>query len=332
MDQIEVNIKLAENNKIYTLPIGKSDTILKLKEYCKIISKIPQDQQNLLYNGKLLLNEKNISDYNIENNHNIILVKKNYPNPLNHNSNHPNLNKNLSNNNNINSSNAKVLGPNDFAVMSRQLSDISSLYSNMDFNLFDNLTESLGLGRVTEMIGADPKKIKEMLKDPSIKNEFNNMMKDPSIAEIYYNHPAYRSIFKNPILNDKPEIINNFPQYFQMFQNMLKEKGRNPIENSGTGISVPPDPFGSLNNNQINQMMNSSGQIPNNSAFNNNDAGSKWNFINSGINIEYKEKYKEQLSQLKNMGFINEENNIQALKQSNGNIDNALDKLLKMNN
>ena len=156
------------------------------------------------------------------------------------------------------------------------------------------------------------------------------MMKDPSVAEIYFNHPVFREIFKNPVLNDEPEIINNFPQYFQMLQNVFKEKERNPIENSGTGISVPPDPFGSLNNNQINQMMNSSGQIPNNSAFNNNDAGR--NFINSGIIIDYKEKYKEKLSQLKNMGFTNEETNIQALKQINGNIDNALDKLLKMNN
>ena len=163
MDQIEVNIKLAENNKIYTLPIRKSDTILKLKEYCKIISKIPQDQQNLLYNRKLLLNEKHISDYNIENNHNIILVKKNDPNPLNQNSNHPNSNENFSNNNNINSSNAKVLGPNDISNMVRQLSDFSSIYSNMDFKLFDDLYEALGFGRIKEMVGADPKKIKEIL-------------------------------------------------------------------------------------------------------------------------------------------------------------------------
>ena len=67
------------------------------------------------------------------------------------------------------------------------------------------------------------------------------MTKDPSIAEIYFNHPVFREIFKNPVLNDEPGIINNFPQYFQMFQNVFKEKERNPIENSGTGISVPPD-------------------------------------------------------------------------------------------
>ena len=76
MEEIEVNIKLAENNKIYNILIRKVDTILKLKEYCKIISNIPTDQQNLLYNGIILSNEKLINDYNIENNHYIILAKK----------------------------------------------------------------------------------------------------------------------------------------------------------------------------------------------------------------------------------------------------------------
>ena len=69
MDQIEVNIKFVPNNQVYNLPVRKSDTILKLKEYCKVLSKIPEDQQNLLYKGEILLDDKLISNYNIENNH-----------------------------------------------------------------------------------------------------------------------------------------------------------------------------------------------------------------------------------------------------------------------
>ena len=75
MEEIEVNIKIATNNQIYSLPIRKSETILKLKEYWQIISNIPQAQQNLLYKGKILSNVKLIKDYEIENNHEIILVK-----------------------------------------------------------------------------------------------------------------------------------------------------------------------------------------------------------------------------------------------------------------
>ena len=110
---------------------------------------------------------------------------------------------------------------------------------------------------------------------------------------------------------------------------MFQKNERNSIENSGSGISVPPEPFDSSYNNQINQMKNPSSQISNINTFNNNNTRNKENFKNNGINIDYKEKYNKQLFQLKNMGFINEETNIQVLKKSNGNIDNAVDMLLK---
>ena len=71
--------------------------------------------------------------------------------------------------------------------------------------------------------------------------------------------------------------------------------------------------------------MNSSG-ISNINSFNNNNS-----IEISGIDINYKEKYKDKLSQLKDMGFINEERNLQALKQSKGNFNNAIENLLKYN-
>lgn len=77
--------------------------------------------------------------------------------------------------------------------------------------------------------------------------------------------------------------------------------------------------------------MNSSSQVTNINTFNNNNIGNKGNFINSEINIDYKEKYKGQLSQLKSMGFTNEEINIQVLKESKGNINNAIENLLIYN-
>ena len=110
--------------------------------------------------------------------------------------------------------------------------------------------------------------------------------------------------------------------------NTFQKNERNSIEDSESEISTPPDPFGNLFNNQINQLKNSSSQLPIINTFNNNNTGNKENFKNSGVNIDYKEKYKDQLSQLKNMGFFNEEINIQALKQSNGITENAIDMLL----
>ncbi len=46
--------------------------------------------------------------------------------------------------------------------------------------------------------------------------------------------------------------------------------------------------------------------------------------------MDYKDLYKDQLLKLKDMGFTNEEVNIDVLKKSGGNIDIAVEKLLNM--
>jgi len=68
-----------------------------------------------------------------------------------------------------------------------------------------------------------------------------------------------------------------------------------------------------------------------NSFNNNNSIEIKETFGNSGIDINFKEKHKDKLSQLKDMGFFNEERNLQSLKQSKGNFNSAIEILLKYN-
>jgi len=145
-----------------------------------------------------------------------------------------------------------------------------------------------------------------------------------------FNNPVLQEKIKNfPSLNFGLQNLHVllYPQFFQMAKNILPKQKENSIENYGTN---PPNPFESLDNNQINKMMDSSDQISNINNLNFNNTGNKENLGSNEINLDYKEKFKEQLSQLKNMGFINEETNIQVLKQSNGIIDDdALDNLLK---
>ena len=322
MEEIEVNIKLAENNKIYNILIRKVDTILKLKEYCKILSNIPQDQQNLLYNGKLLSNEKLIKDYNIENNHYIILAKKEDSKPVNtpleQNSDSSNSENNFFNNKNEN------------------IQNLLSIYNKIDMNKVDNLFQVLGLGNFSDF-GVDPQIYKEGLKGIStgeMMEKKKKMRDDPLFLEKYYNNPKLQKIFqKYPFVKNGLQNLEEIlvPQRILMLQNMFKEDDKKINESSKTEIPLPPEPFESLNNIQNSQMMNSSKLISNINTFNKNSTGNKEIFGNSGIEIDYKEKYKDQLSQLKDMGFINEENNIKALKNSNGNIYNALQKLLKQN-
>ena len=318
MEEIEVNIKLAANNKIYNLPIKKSETILKLKEYCHIISNIPSTQQNLLYKGKMLSNEKLIKDYDIENNCEIILVKTEEQ-------------KNV----NIQQfSDNKELNPKEIAKAFGQIPDLLSFCEKMDLYKIANYFQltvnrnSSGPSKLKTQV------LKNSLKDPSTRYYIKNINKDPSFAEEFFSKPKIQKDIQDiPILRtwlQHPEIYLT-PQNFQKILNMFKEDEKNIIESSNIGISVPPDPFGSLNNNQNIQTMNSSGQISNINFFNNNSIGNKKIFGNNEIDIDYKKEYKNQLSQLKDMGFTNEETNIQALKYSKGNINNAIEMILKYN-
>ena len=181
MDQIEVNIKLAQNNHLYTLPIRKLDTIYKLKEYCQVLSQIPQDQQNLFYEGKILLNEKLISDYNIEDNHNILLEKKEDQKsvnvPLNQNSN-------------------KEIKQDKISISSNKQPDIISFINNIDLNQLENFYQSLGFGKYSEITGVELQTVKEMLNDPSTKDMIIGMAKDPTLIEMSLNSPLVKAKIK----------------------------------------------------------------------------------------------------------------------------------------
>jgi len=108
------------------------DTILKLKEYCHILSNIPQDQQNLLYNGKILLNEKLINDYNIENNNNITLEKKEESKPEN------------------------ILLKQKFPDnINKVIINLSSLFNTMDMDKVANFFQVLELGNFSDF-GFEP--------------------------------------------------------------------------------------------------------------------------------------------------------------------------------
>ena len=326
MEEIEVNIKLLKNNKIYYMLIRKSDTILRLKEYCQKISDIPPSEQNLLYKGKILIDEKLISSYNIENNQTIILLKKEEPKseyvPIAQNFNSLK-NKKLLDNKDINYT--------EVVKSFRQLPDLSSFFKNLDVKKLNNYSQSFGFETIPELCDIKPQEWEECLKDPSFLEMINNLFNDPSSLENFLKDKNFQDVIqKSPIhkficLN--PQIIT--PENFQKVKNSFYQNEKNLIESSKTEISVPPDPFGSLDNNQINQMINSSDKITNINSFNKYNTPNKEIIDNNEIDIDYKEKYKDQLSQLNDMGFIDEESNIQALKQCNGDINNALEKLLK---
>lgn len=75
-DNISIKIKMSSNNSTFEITISKSSTINELKEMCKTSSGINPPEQNLVYRGRILVDDKLVSDYNIATDHTIILVKK----------------------------------------------------------------------------------------------------------------------------------------------------------------------------------------------------------------------------------------------------------------
>ena len=304
MDQIEVNIKLAKNNQVYNLPIRKSETILKLKEYCQIISNIPQDKQILLYKGEMLLNEKFIKDYDIENNQEIILVKNEEQKTV-----------------NIHQfSDNKEINPKKIAKAFENIPDLLSFFEKVDYVKLANYLKLMKIGFSPEVSNSKNQEFKEFLKEPKSRYLLKNINKNGSLAKIIFSDPSVqKDIQEIPILKlwfQNPEIYLT-PQNFKKIQNMF-EVNEKDIDCSNSEISVPPDPFGSLNSNQNSQIMNSS---QNKEIFGNNE-----------IDIDFKKEYKEQMSQLKDMGFTNEESNIQALLCFDGDIEKTIEGLLRLKN
>ena len=278
MDQIEVYIKVTTNNQVYSLPIRKSETILKLKEYCKILSKIPQNQQDLLYKGNILLNEKLISDYDIKDNDNIILIKKDEPNQGNismkQNSNNLNSNENIFNINNYNLQNNEEINVNEIAdsFKKAKIQDVISFFENADLDKLENYYKLLGI-KFSDLFGMEKQEFKKLVKDPSFKKDMNillNLSKDPSMLEMWLKNQKNQDLIKNnPLIKlsiQNPQFLFD-PQVLEMNKNLFKKNEGNPDENPNSEIFNPPEPFGSLNNNhfnQINKMKNSSDQTKSN--------------------------------------------------------------------
>ena len=163
MEEIQIKIKMTSNAQVYTVKIAKSDTILKLKEKCQEQTQIPPESQNLVYKGRILVNEKLVSDYNIENDHTIILVKKHTAPPK---------MENKPQSTNTNNQNTNNFGNNQNPFMGGMpdLSQLNSILGNIDPNELNNMMQNMGglggLGGLGGMGGLNPQMMGQILSNP----------------------------------------------------------------------------------------------------------------------------------------------------------------------
>ena len=355
-DEIQVKIKMTSNAQVYTIKILKSDTIQALKEKCEKETSIPPQSQNLVYKGRILSNEKLVSDYKIENDHTIILVKKHIPSQPNTTETKPssttttnttsstssNNNSNNNNNTNTNTNNNNNNNSNPFAGLGGQMPDLSqlgSLMGNIDPNMINNMMQSLGgSGGLGNMgMGMNPQMIGQILNNPMYMQMMQNMLQNPEMLQQALNSPQMRQMAQNnpqmqAILNN-PQLMQQIlnPQTLQMMSNMFGGGNNNSANNNNNNNQQMPQ----VDFSQMANMFGNMGGLFGNNSGAGTGSGEE-NFSNIGINdnndanVDYKEKYKDQLQQMKDMGFVNEETNIQVLKQCSGNVQFAIERLLNM--
>lgn len=74
--EITIKVKQTTNNTFIDLQTSLETTVLALKIKIQELTKINPEQQTLIYKGKILVDDKTISDYSLQDSNTVILVKK----------------------------------------------------------------------------------------------------------------------------------------------------------------------------------------------------------------------------------------------------------------
>ena len=289
-ENITLKVKTNLDATIHNVPINKNATVLGLKGEIEKVTHIPPQQQKLVNKGQTMKDSDPISKYGLSNDSTIAMIK----------------------------TNAAPQGG---------------------------------------MPGMNPGQMGQMMNNPQYQQAMNALLNNPQVLNQVLNSPEIR-----PLLEQNPQIrqILQDPQARQLLLNPqllqrmgqlgggLGQGGANPFAGGLGGLS-------DLNN--INVTQNPNTRL--------GDLFSQWmererNGGNTGSgsaqpqpqpqqpifggqqprpqpvyqqipqpdpNVDYKEKYKDQIAQIKDMGIDDEEKIIEALKQCDGNVQYALNRL-----
>jgi len=315
MTEISIKIKFNKGEQIIKeFSILNDMTVEDLRLIVEEEFKVPAYKQNLIYKGNMLQNEKKLEDYKISNNDMILLVEK-----IGETGDKVGLNK--------------VSGQSGIGVPGQINYDL--LKQPMSFSGdINQLAEAMKIPEIAGQMDA-------VLDDPNV---MNAMMQNPQIKAMCDMFPNVKDLMMNKEFMKKmlsPENLERL-QRLQNGNASMEDLmgglriGNNTNNNNFGGLGGGANPFGSLgmgmpmgNPFLMNPMfMGGMGGQPNlfGQGFNNN--------FNSNLNSnnmtpeQLKEKYKTQIASIKEMGFDKEEDIINALKKTNGNVDAAIERLI----
>jgi len=189
----------------------------------------------------------------------------------------------------------------------------------------------------------DPNTMASLLENPGVQQMLQNMFSDPSTVEsVLMSNPQLRQMVEsNPQMMNmlrNPDFLRTMsnPQFLRtMFQLQQAFQFSNP---TSTSSSSYPSSNNNNNNNTNTFPSNSSGAnyMPDMSALfsllgaNNNNAAS---FVDPAIanmtQEQLEQHFQSQLEQLREMGFLDKQMCLEALKYTNGNVAAAVERLLQ---
>jgi len=259
--------------------VEKTATVLELKAACVEQTKLKETEMNLVFKGRILVDTNPLAEYNIQNDHTIILVKKFSETKKEE---KQETNTTTTTNTNQNTLNTNTSNQDAF---------------NMGFN-----QSGMGMG------GMDMGQLSQMMNNPQYMNMMSEMMNDPNTMNMIMNSPQLK-----PLLDSNPQMrqmLQN-PQMMQMLMNPQNmQNAMNMMQSGGLGQGgLGQQGFGQQG---FGQNLSSNTQ--------------------TNTTTDIKVLYKDQNLKMKDMGFTNDELNLECLKQTSGNVDAAVERLLNLLN
>ena len=294
-DKISLIIKTTVNTDTYNLNISKNSSIKDLKNEIEKLTNIPAGAQKIIHKGKNLKDSETIESYNIKNNDSIVVIRNRNYNPN-------------------GARNTNLLG-----AFPQVNPAVLSLLTNPNFMNIPELQQIIFRNRDNQSRG-------QQNRIGIIRNFPNNQFMQNLIGRIPNNVRAD----ENLIGKSFPEIGNKFTEYMQNRNNNENNNNNNDNNNNNNNNNnnpqfIPQNLFNLFRPPQPPSNLNIRIPFQPNSQENDNNNSNNQNTQNENVN--YREIYKEQLAQLKDMGFTDESKNIEILKNCQGNINFAIEKL-----
>lgn len=342
MPVINVKIK-SSGDKKYDVEVDTDATIEDLKVIISAVADVPPENQRLIYSGKVLKDPETVAFYKIQNDHSVHLVKS--------------LGKPAaaaastgaaapeSSSTSVSTSGAPALSiPSNIAAGQGSYNPLADL-TGARYAGYAQLPSASMFGPDGGM-GAfqDPEQLEELLLSPAFQEQMNAMMLNPQMMDM--------------LLNQNPQFRDMSPEARQMLQPMFREMMSNPeslrsiislnraLSGAGgagagaAGLGFPP-PGNPLDGGASAASGAGGASAGAANAFGGAASGSNpfaglWNPAlaqsQATDNRPPEEMYREQLGQLNDMGFMDFDMNIAALRRSGGNVQGAVEYLLSLGN